>query len=218
MEHVLITGAVRGIGRALAQAYVRDGAQVVATFRDAVPPDAGIDWQPADVTDPTSLEALAGHLEGRPLDMLICNAGIYPDKNLDASELTAELWAQCFAVNVAGVFWTVQAFRPLLNQGARIAIIGSKMGSSAHANGGAYIYRASKAAVLNLGRNLATDLRSDGIAVGVYHPGWVRTDMGGPDADIGLDTAVTGLRARFAALDLGRSGVFESHDGTALGF
>ncbi|NYS23807.1 SDR family NAD(P)-dependent oxidoreductase [Rhodobacteraceae bacterium 2376] len=217
MDHVLITGAARGIGRALALSYAREGAQVVACTRGAAPPDAGIDWQQADVTDPQALQVLAGRLE-RPVDLLICNAGVYLDKHMAPGDLTPQIWAQSFAINVAGVFWTVQAMRPHLRPGARIAILGSIMGSSAHANGGAYVYRASKAAVLNLGRNLATDLRDEGIAVGVYHPGWVRTDMGGSGADIGLDAAVAGLRTRFAALDLARSGVFEAHDGTALAF
>ena len=217
MEHVLITGAARGIGLGLAQAYAEAGAQVTGVVRGAPPQAPGIDWRRADVTDPDSLRALAAEIT-RPVDLLVCNAGVYLDKHLDPAKLTPQIWAQSFAVNVAGVFWTVQALRPHLRAGARIAILGSIMGSSAHAKGGAYVYRASKAAVGNLGRNLATDLRAEGIAVGVYHPGWVRTDMGGAGADIGAAEAMAGLRARFAALHLARSGVFESHDGTELAF
>ncbi len=218
MDHVLITGASRGIGRALAESYVRDRIPVIGTCRGAMEATDGIDWQEADVTDPASMNALAERLGDRRIGFLICNAGVYPDKGLPPEALTPELWAQCFAVNVAGVFLTVQTLRPLLDSGARVAIIGSAMGSSTRAWGGSYVYRASKAAVLNLGRNLATDLRDEGIAVGIYHPGWVRTDMGGALADIGTDRAVAGLRARFAALDVGHSGCFENYDGTQIDY
>ena len=81
--------------------------------------------------------------------------------------------------------------------------------------GGSYIYRASKAAALNLGRNLAADLRSDGIAVGIYHPGWVQTDMGGSSADITVDQAAEGLINRFEDLSVETTGCFETWDGKA---
>jgi NAD(P)-dependent dehydrogenase (short-subunit alcohol dehydrogenase family) len=87
------------------------------------------------------------------------------------------------------------------------------MASHTRAPGGSYIYRASKAAALNLGRNLAADLKADGIAVGIYHPGWVKTDMGGSAADIHVDQAVAGLMERFNALVLDNTGCFETYDG-----
>ena len=93
-----------------------------------------------------------------------------------------------------------------------------RLNHQARAPGGAYIYRATKAAVTNLGRNLATDLRAEGIAVGVYHPGWVQTEMGGPGAEIDVATSVAGLMARFAALDLADTGCFRNHDGAPIPF
>ena len=75
------------------------------------------------------------------------------------------------------------------------------------------MYRASKAAVLNFGRNLAQDLRGEGIAVGTYHPGWVRTEMGGPDAELSGSEAADGLITRFEALDISLTGCFETWDG-----
>ena len=89
------------------------------------------------------------------------------------------------------------------------------MASHERAPGGSYIYRASKAAALNLGRNLAADLKPEGIAVGIYHPGWVRTDMGGGGADISVEEAAQGLSARFDALCLESTGCFETWDGRA---
>ena len=111
---------------------------------------------------------------------------------------------------MTGVFLTVQAFLPHLDLSAapKIAIISSQMGSSARAKGGSYIYRASKAAATNLGRNLAMDLAPRGIAVGIYHPGWVRTDMGGAGADISLEESVAGLMDRFDALSVATTGAF----------
>ncbi|MEL7154379.1 MAG: SDR family NAD(P)-dependent oxidoreductase, partial [Pseudomonadota bacterium] len=76
-----------------------------------------------------------------------------------------------------------------------------------------YIYRSSKAAALNLGRNLASDLREDGIAVGIYHPGWVRTDMGGSSAEILVGDAADGLVERFDRLSIATTGCFETWDG-----
>ena len=118
-----------------------------------------------------------------------------------------------------GVFLTIQTLLPNLRAAhGKIAIIASAMGSDARAPGGSYIYRASKAAALNLGRNLAADLRGEGIAVGIYHPGWVKTEMGGPAAEISTAQSVAGLAQRFAALDVTTTGCFESYDGTAIPF
>jgi NAD(P)-dependent dehydrogenase (short-subunit alcohol dehydrogenase family) len=165
---------------------------------------------------PASTAALAEGLGDRAIDLLICNAGVYLDKGMDlATGFPPEAWADTFAVNVTGVFLTVQAVLPHLARSTtpKIAIISSQMGSSDRANGGSYIYRASKAAATNLGRNLATDLAPRGIAVGIYHPGWVRTDMGGSAADISLDESVSGLMARFDDLSLETTGAFLTWDG-----
>ncbi len=213
--HVLITGAGRGIGRALADRYRAAGHRVSGTARDS---SAEITL---DVTDPSAHRAMAARLAGQPVDLLVCNAGVYLDKGQKlANGYPAEMWAQSFAVNVTGVFLSVQALLPNLRaaEGAKIAIISSQMASHSQAPGGSYIYRASKAAVLNLGRNLAVDLQGEGIAVGIYHPGWVQTDMGGEAAEITVDQAVDGLVDRFAALELEQTGCFETWDGRAHAF
>ena len=208
---VLITGASRGIGAALLQGLTARGDDAQGTARSA---RDGL--LPLDVTDPGSQRALADRLEGEPLDALICNAGIYPDKGQSLDDgYPPETWAESFATNVTGVFLAVQALLPNLRRGTdpRIAIISSQMASHQRAPGGSYIYRASKAAALNLGRNLATDLKSEGIAVGIYHPGWVRTDMGGGSAAISVEESAQGLMARVDALGLANTGCFETWDG-----
>lgn len=211
---VLITGANRGIGQALFDGYTARGETTIGTHRQA---DAGAMRQ-LDVTDPGSHEDLAERLGDISIDLLICNAGVYFDKGQPLEGgYPATMWADSFAANVTGVFLTIQHLLPHLRRAkeAKIAIISSQMASHTRAPGGSYIYRASKAAVLNLGRNLASDLAPEGISVGIYHPGWVQTDMGGATAAITVDEAKDGLMARFDALALSNTGCFETWDGTA---
>ncbi|MGJ8616138.1 MAG: SDR family oxidoreductase [Sulfitobacter sp.] len=209
---ILITGASRGIGAGLAAHYAALGQEVIGTGRSVAA------QMQLDVTRPASHSEMAEALGDRAIDLLICNAGVYLDKGDDLETgYGADLWAQSFATNVTGVFLSIQALLPHLRRAkaAKIAIISSQMASHTRAPGGSYIYRASKAAALNLGRNLATDLKPEGIAVGIYHPGWVQTDMGGDAADLTTDEAVRGLADRFAALSVKTTGCFETWDGRA---
>ena len=208
----LITGANRGIGAALSFELASRGCDVIGTAR------SGDGLETLDVTDPASVAALAERLDGVALEALVCNAGVYLDKGQPLEGgYPAAMWAESFAANVTGVFLTVQALLPHLRRGAtpRIMIISSQMASHTSAPGGSYIYRASKAAALNLGRNLAVDLKPEGIAVGIYHPGWVQTDMGGTAAEITPAEAATGLADRLQALSLETTGCFETWDGRA---
>jgi NAD(P)-dependent dehydrogenase (short-subunit alcohol dehydrogenase family) len=209
---IVITGANRGIGKALFDGYIAQGDTVIGTHRQ---PDAG-PMRQLDVTDPASHASLACAFGETAVDLLICNAGIYPDKGQSLDDgYTADMWTSGFATNVTGVFLTIQTLLPHLRRAraCKIAIISSQMASDTRAPGGSYIYRASKAAALNLGRNLAADLAPEGISVGIYHPGWVRTDMGGSAAAIDTDASATGLIARFAALSPATTGCFETWDG-----
>lgn len=187
------------------------GEAVIGTSRSG---DGDL-WR-LDVTRVADFKDLTAQLERVALSLLVCNAGVYADKELRDEQRNAQVWAVSFAVNVTGVFLTVQACLPALRRGGgKIAMLGSAMGSDQRAPGGSYAYRASKAALLNLGRNLATDLE---LPVGIYHPGWVRTDMGGSGADIAVAESVSGLMARFAELDRESSGCFRSYDGETVPF
>ncbi|WP_299415131.1 SDR family oxidoreductase [uncultured Sulfitobacter sp.] len=210
---VVITGASRGIGLGLAEHYRAQGIDVLGTGR-SVTADITL-----DVTQPSSHTEMAEKLGDRAVELLVCNAGVFLDRGNDIDTgYGVDLWAQSFATNVTGVFLSIQALLPHLRRAGnpRIAIISSQMGSSERAGGASYIYRSSKAAVLNLGRNLALDLKDEGIAVGIYHPGWVQTDMGGEAAAITVEQSVAGLTARFAALNLETTGCFEAWDGATL--
>lgn len=208
--HVVITGANRGIGAALAEHYRGLGHQVTGTAR------AGGDVT-LDVAQAESFEALKVAVGAAPVDLLICNAGVFLDRTETLDDgYPAQMWADQFAVNVTGVFLTVQSLLPNLRATkGKVAIISSQMGSSTQAKGTALIYRVSKAAALNLGFNLANALRDDEVPVGIYHPGWVRTDMGGGSADISVQESAEGLAGRFEALDVASTGCFETWDGRA---
>lgn len=203
----VVTGASRGIGAALAAALP---GEVVGTSRAG-----GGGLVALDLAGAADFAALRDRLGGRPLDALICNAGVYLDR-ADGIEdgYPAEMWAASFAVNAAGPFRTVQALLPNLRAArGKVMIVSSQMGASDHAGGGSYVYKASKAAAINLALGLAADLKADGIAVGVCHPGWVRTDMGGGAAAISPEESAAGLLARLDALSPATSGRFETWDG-----
>lgn len=208
--HVVITGASRGIGAGLAGLYREAGHRVTGTGRSVVS-----DIQ-LDVTIPSDHALMAAALADEPVDLLVCNAGVFFDRTEALEDgYNPEMWAAMFAANVTGVFLNVQSMLPMLrlSKNPKVAIISSQLASTTHAGGGQYIYRSSKAAVLNLGRNLATDLREEGIAVGIYHPGWVQTDMGGEAAAITVEESVQGLAMRFNTLSVETTGCFETWDG-----
>ena len=226
----LITGANRGIGLAMARLATERGDLVLAAARrpgaalalaDLARRNRNVSVLNLDVTDPEEMAAAAAALEDAPIDLLICNAGQYLARGgLDDPEYTYDAWHTMMMTNVAGIFFTVRALLTRLVQAAepKIAIVSSIMASSEQAPGGSYIYRASKAAATNLARNLAVDLKQQGIAVGAYHPGWVRTDMGGPSASIDVEESAKGLMQRFDALTLATTGVFEDYRGEAIAF
>lgn len=225
----LITGANRGIGLAMARLALERGDRVLAGARrpgeavalqELARSHARLTVLNFDVTDPEEMAAAAA-LEDTALDLLICNAGQYIARGgIDDPEYTYDAWHTVLMTNVAGVFFTIRAFLPRLLKAPapKIAVVSSIMASSERAPGGAYVYRASKAAATNLARNLAVDLKEKGVAVGAYHPGWVRTEMGGPRATVEVEESAKGLLGRFEALSLESSGVFEDYQGKPIPF
>jgi NAD(P)-dependent dehydrogenase (short-subunit alcohol dehydrogenase family) len=220
-ETMLISGANRGLGLGLATEAGRRGFDVIGTARVPEAASGGVTCLPLDVSSEASSTALAEALGDRVIDVVVCNAGVYPARGGmgDATYSEAE-WAEGMMTNVAGPFFLVRALLPHLKRAKRprIAIISSQMGSSERANGGSYIYRASKAAATNLASNLAMDLREDGIAVASYHPGWVRTDMGTAAAAISVEESASALLDRFEALSLAETGAFLNYDGEVMPF
>lgn len=229
MATLLITGANRGIGFAMARQAAARGDTVIATARD--PGNAGalaalaeetgrVTVRALDVTDEASVAALAA-ATSEAVDLLVLNAGVLNSHGgLTDAGHDAEAWRDVLMTNVAGPFLVTRALIPHVERGAgrKIAIVSSVMGSTAGAGGNAYPYRASKAAAVNVARNLAAELKPRGVAVGAYHPGWVRTDMGGGGADISVEQSAEGLLTRFDALSLKTTGVFEDYRGEGIPF
>ncbi len=224
MPSVLITGANRGIGLEFARAYAAEGWRVHATARrpaaardlNAVPGDVTV--HALDVTDDGAIAALAQALAGEAIDLLINNAGVIgPDNSFGHTD--SKGWLDTLRVNAIAPIHVLERFLPHLLRGKlkRAVTVTSKMGSIAdNGSGGSYIYRSSKAALNAAMKSAAIDLTPKGITVAVFHPGWVRTDMGGQGASIDVQTSVAGMRRRTAALTPADSGHFFNYDGNEL--
>ena len=231
MARVLITGANRGIGLAMTRCYGERGDEVVATARR--PDDAAelqelaaahkdrIDIKALDVGDEASIAAFASSLGERALDVVVNNAGrLNSYGGLGDPAHTLEAWQEVLLVNVTGPYLVTCAILENLRRApaSKLVFISSTMASSERAPGGAYPYRASKAAVTNIARNMSSELRPENIAVAAYHPGWVRTEMGGSSADISVEESAVGLVSRIDVLSMATSGVFEDYQGVPMAF
>ena len=214
----LVTGGNRGIGLALCRRLKQLDRQVVAACRESSPALEALGVRveaDVDVTSDEAVAALARRLEGVTLDELVCNAGILREDDLDGVDLD-EVRAQ-FEVNALGPLRVVKALRKRLRRGGKIALITSRMGSIGdNGSGGSYGYRMSKAALNAAGVSLARDLASEGIAVAILHPGYVRTDMTDGSGNVDPDQAAKQLVDRIDALTLESTGTFWHANGQIL--
>jgi NAD(P)-dependent dehydrogenase (short-subunit alcohol dehydrogenase family) len=226
---LLITGANRGIGLEMTRQATARGDTVIACTRNALEsPDLvalarqheTITVLGLDVNAETDMKQIAAGMR-RSIDILVCNAGALSSYGglKDPAHNTATI-ENVLMTNIAGVFLTARSFLPHLLDGTpgKIAVISSIMGSQELASSNAPIYRASKAAATNLARSMSVELAPQAVAVGAFHPGWVRTDMGGPEASVSPSDSAAGLLQRFDALTLDRTGIFEDFQGNSLPF
>lgn len=217
MSTHLITGANRGIGLEFCRQLAARGDEVIGACRVSTPElDAlGVRVETgADVADEAAVADLARRLKGVRLDLLVANAGILQRIGLDA--LDFDSIRRQFEVNAIGTLRTVEAFLGNLENGSKIGIVSSMMGSMGdNGSGGHYGYRMSKAALNAAAVSLAHDLRPRGIPVAILHPGLVDTRMTG---NIGMSTeeSVQGLLARLDGLNLENSGTFWHTDGRVV--
>lgn len=213
---VLVTGASRGLGRALADLYAAAGFRVIACMRQMT---AGA--LPLDVADAASIAALGETLKGEPIDVVINNAAIRGDIGGLASLETGD-FLEVMRINALAPLLIARALRPNLRAARRPVLvnISSRAGSLAEGTiddeDGDYAYRCSKAALNMATVKLAQDFRGDGIAVIALHPGWVRTDMGGAKAAIDVADSAAGLKALIDAATMTESGSFRAYDGRAV--
>ncbi len=227
MRTVLITGTNRGIGLEFVRQYAKDGWRVFACCRNPATAEAlnrlaaqypdQITVHPLDVTSHHQIEQLSQALSNQPIDLLINNAGVYPPEHGGAFGTTDyAAWPYAFAVNTMAPLKMAEAFIQQISRSQQktIITITSKMGSIAdNRGGGSYIYRSSKAAVNIVMKSLSIDLSSQQITAALLHPGWVRTDMGGPNGLITTEQSVTGMRHVISNLKFADSGNFYAFDG-----
>ncbi|MDP3711017.1 MAG: SDR family oxidoreductase [Mycobacteriales bacterium] len=217
-----MTGSARGIGLELVRLYLAAGAQVWATVRST--DDAkrlevlGAAAPVVDVTDARSVDHLATLISDRAIDLLINNAGVLGPERQSTSDMDFEGFADVLAVNTLGPLRVTQALLPaLLRSGeATVAVVTSRMGSLSYAKSDTVAYRASKAAANKVTQCLATDLEPRGVVVAAVHPGWVRTNIGGQEADIDPVTSARGIVQVLQGLTMKDTGRFWNYDGAAL--
>jgi NAD(P)-dependent dehydrogenase (short-subunit alcohol dehydrogenase family) len=229
MATVLITGANRGLGLEFCRQYAADGWNVIACCRN--PDDAfdlnnlasrysNIQSEALDVSEFEQIDALSRKLVDLPIDVLINNAGIYADHRSDGfGHLDYQVWTNSLLINTQVPVKMAEAFLPQIKCSDKklIANVSSLMGSIAdNDSGGSIFYRSSKAALNAAMKSLAIELKDQSVGVLIFHPGWVKTDMGGPNALINADQSVAGMRALIENFSLDQSGSFVKYDGTAM--
>lgn len=220
MPTILITGANRGLGLEFVRQYAAQGWEVLATVRDPLAgraaSDAGAKVFVADMADEGSIARLKASLAGVGLDIVLANAGVYGDKQgfgaVDAAE-----FHKVITTNVLGPLKLAEALADQMAGQKVFAALSSLMGSVAeNSSGGFYAYRASKAALNMVIKNLSLDLKDRGITVLALSPGWVRTDMGGANAPLSPEQAIAGMRTVLDGADLSQTGKFIHYDGREL--
>lgn len=234
MPHVLITGANRGLGLEFVHHYAQEGWQVLACCRN--PEQAkdlqalqrsfpAIDIKQLDVGDEDHIATLARTLTGVPLDLLINNAGVLtgrpgssvPDDDDTFFTLNVRDWQNLHAVNVIAPVLITRALLPNLRlaKAAKVAMISSGWGQIGGLSDGDIFlpYKTSKAGLNMAMRAMAAALKPDGIAVFSLRPGWVRTDMGGPEASLSAKDSVAGMTKTLNRLSLNQTGLFFDLDG-----
>ena len=215
MSTVLIIGASRGIGLALARQYAAAGDRVIATARSdddlRTLRELGAQGLRVDVADPASISGLAWQLDGEKIDIALYVAGV--TSHGDATQPpTREAFDTVMHANVLGAMQAIPQVAPLLAPGGRFGFVSSVMGRIATVdNSRAWVYRTSKAA-LNMAVASAQSAWPDAIMV-CLHPGWVQTDMGGGAAPVTPEASASGLRRVMAALTPADRGAYIQYDG-----
>jgi NAD(P)-dependent dehydrogenase (short-subunit alcohol dehydrogenase family) len=231
MSTVLVTGANRGLGRELVRQYHADGWRVFACCRrpeaSGLAEGDGLSVHRLDVTDHGGVAALASELEGVAIDVLLNSAGTMGARSFAAEGLGIQRfgesdyvdWLGILRVNVLGPMKMAEAFveHVARSEQKKIVSLTSIVGSMARNRaGGLYAYRSSKAALNAVMKSMAIDLARRRIIAVAMHPGWVRTEMGGPRAEIDAVTSVAGVRRVIAGLTAEQAGRFLSWEGEEL--
>ena len=223
MKNILITGANRGIGLKFTEILSANN-NIYATARDITNADDlkkfdNTELLELDLLDKDSIKSFCSELKDIPLDMIINNAGIFQDEQMEETILDPELWLDEIMINAIGPVVLSQKLKENIMSGndKKIIFISSQMGSiDDNYSGGYYFYRTSKSALNSAAKSLSIDWKADGISVLMLHPGWVRTDMGGSNAKLDIDTSVSKMLDVINSLDMGKTGTFLNYEGKKL--
>jgi NAD(P)-dependent dehydrogenase (short-subunit alcohol dehydrogenase family) len=223
MANVAITGAGRGIGFELVKQYADAGDRVFALCRspekasdlNALALESGgkVTVHAMDVGDDASVKAGAASTGDGPIDILLNVAGVIGGEKQGLEDQAWGDWQDAFNVMTIGPLRVMQAFLRRLGDGAKVINITSQLAASTWPYGGYYAYGAAKAGLNRMMRSVALDVKDRGIVVGVVHPGWVQTDMGGAAAEITPQESASGIRKVSAEWTLDQSGDFKKWNG-----
>jgi len=218
-NQILVIGASRGIGLEFVRQYREAGAQVWATARKdedlARLRELGATALKLDVSDAASVSGLAWQIDGCSFETVVINAGVNA-RSQGLAAPTEAVFDQVMHTNVLGPMRVIPQLVDALAPGARLAVLSSRMGSiGARASNSDWLYRASKAAVNSVLKDASLALAGRAVCV-CFHPGWVRTDMGGSAADIDVATSVAGMRSVLASVKQAHSGSFFNYDGQVI--
>ena len=228
MATVLITGTNRGLGLEFVKHFLGRSDTVIATCRDSssatelqalAANNENLSLKNLDVSDEQSMAAFATELKDTPIDMFINNAGVYGPRDANFGNVGSSEWEQVIRVNAIAPMLLTQLIIGSLRQGTekKLVYVTSKMGSiEDNKGGGSYIYRSSKTALNSVVKSLSVDLACEGFSVAVVHPGWVRTDRGGPNGLIDVQTSVSGMLAVIDGLSPDNAGDFFNYDGSLI--
>ncbi len=229
MPTVLITGANRGLGLEFCKQYSAKNWQVIACCRCPETADAlkqlsqqdnDLVIHSLDLADFNQINALPQKLDVEKIDVLINNAGVYGDKaGQGLGNIDYQAWQDSLQINVQAPVCMIEMLLPKVKKSDKklLVSISSLMGSMAdNTSGSSYLYRSSKAALNAVMKSIAIDLKSLGVGVITFHPGWVLTDMGGPNALITSEMSVRGMIEQIDQFEMRLSGSFIKYDGTEL--
>ena len=225
---ILITGTNRGIGLEFVKHYLKNNEKVIATCRnknsakdllELKNTTSNLSLVELNVSNPNSINEFASKITDQPIDTFINNAGVFGPRNNEFGNFNAKEWLDVFNINtIAPLLITQKILKNLrLGKNKKLVFISSKVGSiEENTDGGMYIYRSSKTALNQVIKSLSIDFKDENFIAVALHPGWVKTDMGGPNALIDTKTSVKGMAEVINSLVLKNSGRFYNYKGSSI--
>ena len=228
MTNVLITGANRGLGLGFVKSFLAKNVNVICTTRNISGSKElleskkkypkNLEILELDLLGENSEIALSELLSDKPIDIFINNAGV-GNSNQRFGVVSSKPWVEVLKVNLIAPLTVTQSIIENIKKGSdkKIYFLSSQLGSiEDNTSGGMYIYRSSKTALNQVVKSLSVDLKPMGITVISLHPGWVKTDMGGPNAPVSIDESIKGMMKVINMTDIRNTGTFLNFDGQGL--